>query len=359
MRRLGRRGFTLAELMVVIAVIALLGAVTLPYFHRVFGVQRQIACMNNLEKIGQAFYTRTTRGAAGGMHHSDIAVVSWQGALLKYLSDDDTVFHCPEDDKEHIPGEGARDKLKQIYIEVFTSGVAGDYGSHAWDVPLDEEYASEWVWRLSQEQFDELSRTSGYGRGYHYAGYQEGADPTMYWFVFEDQGWRGGGDKDYWDIFVKINVSDTEITLTPIRGGAGYNFSLAMGKGEQKKILIKDMKASHGQPYTLVGAFGTGSYGLNSMAPEILEGSKRLLVLDYEKVIARGSDYDELDRWFTDEKAFPTKVVDGETIPAFFRHMNKANVLYGDGGVKSMTFDEIRIDKAASRQRHWNPRPDL
>jgi prepilin-type processing-associated H-X9-DG protein len=342
--------------MVVITIIALLGAMILPAFQRVFAVQRNVHCQNNLQKIGQAYHNRFARGAMGGLQHSEISVITWQMDLLGYLSGSDEVFYCPEDPKKHSPAEDARKKLKQIYIEVFTSGTAGDYSSNAWDVPLDEEFASEWVWRLSEEQFRQLEATSGHGQNYRYGGYQAGADPTTYYFTFEDQGWHGGGDKDYWDIHLKIQVKPTEIVITPIQGVAGYNFSLARGKdGQDKEVLIRDLKQAAGKPYIIPGGFGVSSYGLNSMAPDLVIGGRKLLVVDYEKDVAQGSDYDDPDPWLEDPNAFPTKVVRGVKMPAFFRHFDKANVLMGDGSVREKTFDDISIYDDAAREKYWNP----
>ncbi len=50
-----KRGFTLIELMVVIAVIALLAAVLFPVFLSVRAKGRQTACLSNLEQLGLAF----------------------------------------------------------------------------------------------------------------------------------------------------------------------------------------------------------------------------------------------------------------------------------------------------------------
>jgi prepilin-type N-terminal cleavage/methylation domain-containing protein/prepilin-type processing-associated H-X9-DG protein len=351
-----RRGFTLTELMVVIGILGLIVATVLPYFERVYAIQRKVACANNLEKIGQAFGTWGAHGAiTHGGRRSDVSTIFWQKDLLNYLSGEGSVYSCPDSREQMGMAETARQKLKDVYIEVF-QGSALDYNTWLWDVPLDEEFASEWVWRLSDEQFVEMSNTPGHGQNYDYQGYQEGADPTTYWFVFEDQGALGGGDRDYYDIFVKIHVTETQIELTPKEGAAGFNFALCIGRGDEKEYLSRDMKSDNGKPLTLSGGgLGRTDYGLNSVVNLLRPGSKKLLVLDYEVLTARGSDFDDPHEWLEDELTFPTKIVSGRKIPVFFRHFDKANVLFYDGSVKLMGFDEITIYDDEARERYWNP----
>jgi len=357
MDRTGRRGFTLPELMVVIAIIALLAAIILPFFERAIAVQRKVACANHLEKIGQAFGTRSAQGATVGARRSEIAIVTWDKDLLGFLSGNTEVFTCPQDYKDSAQvGEVAKEKLKEVYIEVF-QGAAGDYSKWLWDVPLDEDYSSEWVWRLSEEQFEVFSSTPGHGQNYSYAGYQEGEDPSTYWFVFEDQGALGGGDRDYYDILLKIHVTDTQIEVSPSPGDAGFNFTLCMGRGAEKEYLLTDMKsaANAGETAIISGGLGTSSYGINSVVNDLQMGTKKILVLDYELKVARGSDYDDPHAWLEDESMFPVNIVRGKRVPQFFRHFDKAHVLFTDGSVKAKAFDDITIYEDEVRQRYWNP----
>jgi len=346
--------------MVVIGILGLIVATVLPYFGRVYAIQRKVACANHLEKMGQAFSTRAAQGAIShGGRRSDIATSFWQRDLLSYLAGDDSVFSCPDSEEQMGMAESAKQKLKDVYIEVFNGAVLDYDNAWKWDVPLDEEFASEWVWRLSDEQFavfSDIELHPNHGQTYDYAGYQEGADPTTYWFVFEDQGYLGGGDKDYYDIFVKIHVTDTEIELTPQQGNAGYNFALCMGRGEEKEYLSRDMKADDGKALTLSGGgLGCTDYGLNSVVNFLRPGSKKLLVLDYVQLRAKGSDFDDPHEWLEDEENFPTKIVGGRKMPRFFRHFDKANVLFYDGSVKLMGFDEITIYDDEARAMYWNP----
>lgn len=64
MRTAKRKGFTLLELLVVVAIIALLAAVLFPVFSRAREKGRQTACFSNLRQVGLAFalYTDDSDG---------------------------------------------------------------------------------------------------------------------------------------------------------------------------------------------------------------------------------------------------------------------------------------------------------
>ncbi len=353
MQRHRTSAFTLPELLVVVTVIALLAAMILPFFNRTFETQRKITCSKNLQNMGQAVATRGAHGALSGQGAAQIMPISWQQDLMAHLGGDTSVFMCPSDPRELSESleEGARETLQTMYIEVYTGG----FGRWLWNVPLDETISSEWIWRLSPEQFDEFVNTPGHGQNYDYTGYQPGEDPYTYWFVFEDQGHHGGGDKDYWDVMLKIETTDTSINITPKRGGAGYTFKLSRGEGENKEVLIDDVEAAEGQTTEIEG-IGMGSYGINSMVGDIHSGETTLMVLDYVKHIARGSDFADRDDWFGDEDdVFEMQSVDGEQIPTFFRHFGRVNALFANGSVQPMGFEDIRIDQSGPRQRYWNP----
>ena len=141
--------------------------------------------------------------------------------------------------------DGVRVRLEDLAVEVF-SGSPHDPALWIWDMPLDET-VSPWIWKMSQEQFDALSVTPGHGQNYEHAGYIPGADPSSYWFVFEDQGWHGGGDRDFWDIMIRVDeLSGGMVRLTFLAGAAGYNFNLIRLEPE-REVLAWDLKYRSGE----------------------------------------------------------------------------------------------------------------
>jgi hypothetical protein len=135
--------------------------------------------------------------------------------------------------------------LEELAVEVF-GGSPYDPASWYWDMPLDETF-SPWIWQMSQEQFDVLLATPGHGQNYEHTGYVPGADPDSYWFVYEDQGWKGGGDEDYYDIMIKVDeLGGGLVRLTIKEGAASYNFNLIRLEPE-REVLLWDLKRRDGE----------------------------------------------------------------------------------------------------------------
>ena len=111
-----RRGFTLAELLVVIGVIAVLIAILLPVFHKARESARRVICLSNLRQLATALrlYCDNNEGAfpsatADGRFYADW--VYWEpqhnpqaftyatGAAVKYLGQNvpPSLLRCPSD----------------------------------------------------------------------------------------------------------------------------------------------------------------------------------------------------------------------------------------------------------------------
>lgn len=84
-------GFTLIEILVVIAVVAVLGALLFAAFSRAREKGRTAACQSNLHQIGLAVqqYAQDHDGTYPGF-----AIPWWRAELMPYLKNED-VLHCP------------------------------------------------------------------------------------------------------------------------------------------------------------------------------------------------------------------------------------------------------------------------
>jgi prepilin-type N-terminal cleavage/methylation domain-containing protein/prepilin-type processing-associated H-X9-DG protein len=113
-----RRAFTLIEILVVIAIIALLAAIIFPVFSRARESARAISCLSNLKQIGMglAMYSEDYAGRypiAGGEISWDAVDSStgngpWMQQMQSYLKNRQ-VFHCPSDgDSEYSYFLGSR-----------------------------------------------------------------------------------------------------------------------------------------------------------------------------------------------------------------------------------------------------------
>ncbi|MCS7091550.1 MAG: DUF1559 domain-containing protein [Verrucomicrobiota bacterium] len=114
-RSIGRRsGFTLVELIVVLAVIALLVGLLLPALGRAAARGRQAACMNHLRQIGIAMqlYADDHGGWLPTTTHGRGSQESWIFQLSDYLAGVDRIRICPSDPK----GPARRSNQASSYV---------------------------------------------------------------------------------------------------------------------------------------------------------------------------------------------------------------------------------------------------
>ena len=347
MNRFARRGFTLAELLVVIAVIALLVAVLMPTLNSVFVYQRYVNCAHNLSELGVAYgtmYSSRRMNRETGIGSLDSG---WPKQFEPYVSGSQSVFWCPAAGAENVMEKAS---LKNYYNEVYI-------GTTYQGAMSLSETASIWVWRLSQTQYDVFINSPGHGQSYPYTGYKPDSNPNLYYYLLEDNAWAGGGDKDYWDVIYKIETDGVNYKITAGTGYTGYHHNLTLGTGPGKKILIAEAQDHRGVSVEIKGK-GVASYGVNTVADQVLPGKGgKILILDYDVITAAGSPYDETgdraSQLAKDWQPDPNNPANG---PRFARHMRKADVLFTDGSVKLMPIADIHPGIPKNCAQYWDPK---
>ena len=84
------RGFTLVEIMIVVAIIGLLAAIALPSFMKARASARRNACINNLKQIDGAKDEYCLE--YGG---TNLQMLVWQGQVSLYVKDFSNKMFCP------------------------------------------------------------------------------------------------------------------------------------------------------------------------------------------------------------------------------------------------------------------------
>jgi hypothetical protein len=344
--------------MVVVGLIGLLVAFLTPFVTGAYDVQRRIYCANNLEKLGQAYAARLSEGSV-------TTAAGWTAGLTPYVGGNTRVFYCPKDPNPQVDNGEA---LSNVFLECYANGGLNDATKVTWRVYFNEggitshDYAP-WVWKLSSAQYANRSalvaqfKTQVPRRGIPYV---SDGNPNTWYIVWEDQGWRGGGDENFNDLNCKVEFANDQVFITPQQGGASYNFTLAMTNDGQRTVLMDNMK-SYWNLRTKIGVMAGGcssSYGINSVVDKLMPMYRKALLMDFNHNIALGSAYeenftmadqqDQLNAWQGDP-SHPSQPV------VWARHFKQINTLFADGSVVLTAPQQINPNFLNARTKYWDP----
>ena len=219
------RGFTLVELLVVIAIIAILIALLLPAVQAAREAARRIQCSNHLKQIGVALhnyhnsYDTFPAAAAVGIPTQCIGGMDCRGnpicvALLPYLEQaaldklyiDEAIWGWLSPDNEQVrsqpvpvyrcPSEGhwVQYPMRRVYFAV-TGGKTRVWRNFRGDVYLDGFFAMN-LWRAISDVHDGTSNTMAIGESVHVSKFglhDEGYGKSK---IGGPVGWWHGGDCD-------------------------------------------------------------------------------------------------------------------------------------------------------------------
>lgn len=104
-----RKGFTLMELLVVIAVISLLMAITVPVVHRVKHKAKESVCQSNLRQWGIVFKMYTDEFDGNLIRSKD--EIAWYYPIREYYGSTPDLLLCPSAVKPSNPGRRTAEPL--------------------------------------------------------------------------------------------------------------------------------------------------------------------------------------------------------------------------------------------------------
>ena len=338
--RRGWRGFTLVELLIVLAVVSLLMTVIVPSLTRAAAIARRTHCQANLKHLGEAFLAHRSAMALGTDDQFTIAD-QWPVHLFPYLDSNERALLCMED---YSP-ESAFENF-QIMRQAIGGAPDWDLGLFTTE-PVWEQY-NMWeldenppgIWRLNESQYESIVLAESKYIVNDLPKYEPGKDPDVYYYLVEDlrygdpngESWATG-DRDYEDIVIRVEEHQSgKVTFDMEFGYTMYNFDLITQ--DETHTSIKG--ASRHFEFDGVVRY---SYGLNWHADTVLHGQRIVLGLDYDMdVVYVGTDYTD-EHW--DQFKAP-------------RHLGKCNVVYTSGEVMALAPEEIDPTDQARRIAHWN-----
>ena len=320
-----RRAFTLVEILVVIAVIALLLMILMPSYQHAAAMTRATLCRNNLAKISTAFATHASGAGAKTLNGIFDLPNADSWPVVPYdVCPVPTLFICPEKEEKSNysiaknPMEGLR---------YTNSGY--NRNDRGWDILFTEV-----------------------GLGKMYFGTRRGKDSR--------------GD------YIEVGLDDnSEVTAVSIDTD-GHDGVLRVYLEPNGKVVIKLIKYSCGENNCVLyfgkplfpdnvtnpadpfyGWLGPGtskngmerelsrgmqcSYGINERSGELRYGDGRVLLVDYDKTIVNLSNAE-----------FPKLLSD-----AAQRHLGKLNMLLTDGAVRPT--GPTQLDPLLGGQKLWEP----
>ena len=313
-----RRGFSLVELLVVLAVLVVLAMLIVPTVNRGAAIARRVKCASNLSGVGQAYAAyhvdRELRGAGV------LRAPQWAFVLRAYYGElAPMVFMCPED----LDGDWAWPdftmesewEISRSEEQVLSLDPVWLEGDHSEVFEEDNPaFGKRKLWKVNDDVYQAMLADVSLRR--EMPKYTPGSNPKKFWFIYED--W---GDEDFYDFdlgFEEVRPGYVIYTAKHWANAHARHF-LIEPDGARTEIFDDYGPVKAATPQT--------SYGMNSQAFRLSPGDPRIVFLDYErKECSVMADIGADEGW--DELHAP-------------RHLGQMNAAMGDGSVVAFRPDQI------------------
>jgi len=182
------KGFTLIEILVVIAIISLLMAILMPTLHRIRNQARSVRCQSNLHQWGVMYSVYAADN--DGNYFQSIGGDTWVEPMQPYYGDcEDSLFLCPMATKHYI--EDANSLIVNPAIDTVTKKrywalkyIGGGTRSHAWLLFEPKPFCS---YGLNDWVMDHKQSYSGMDSSWRTSNVEDASSVP----VFLDCAWRG------------------------------------------------------------------------------------------------------------------------------------------------------------------------
>jgi prepilin-type N-terminal cleavage/methylation domain-containing protein/prepilin-type processing-associated H-X9-DG protein len=347
------RGFTLVELLIVIAIIGMLVSLLLPAVNSAREAARRTQCSNNLHQIGLACH------AFMEVHSGSLTAMTpgaWMPILSPYLEQQTTAFICPDDN----------DKLQS---NAAVQGYTVNVGESGYNIPLcDGPHARVWTNLNSVVQAQDGTLVSVInGRTWYQILWQQPQGPESYVISMEDMSPSSEGDM--LDICLLIDLrEDATYGSWSWTKGHGYTQYTLYDPNHQ---VVTDTSGAACQWFhenqMWIFTNGRCSYGINNRGPYMLTGDgNNILFVEYCKLAANvlPTPPNNANPATVPPQDSPPQA-DWTTNPQWggwgasrFRHSGVMNVLYVDGHVDTRTTGAINPFIESIGMTLWKPLRD-